>query len=360
VLVGALLLFVSGTVVATEARTVARPPHPHVAAAPDIYLNVGAIAGEQPALSKRIRSALVKFFAKTPGASPGFVKLTRAFDTRKGAFLAGQSRFFTLAEQAGTNFVKDGSRPQFSQSLAAAENSWIKSAGSFGKAPGTGAAITGLTKAELSYFAALVANADALGNGSVGIPASRSKYEQITLDFGLTVDSAFAGWINQAPRPSRRRLLRLLAAANRAFYKSTVASEDSLLTTLSNQPSPTTTTTTGTTTATTTTTTASQASTITITCSNPAGPSWPGNSAVHISGAISPPVSAAAVSLIYQPPSGSAITHTAQTNSSGDYQDSLTPTPGGTLQSGRWNVTASWSGNNTYAGTQNSCSFTVS
>lgn len=60
--------------------------------------------------------------------------------------------------------------------------------------------------------------------------------------------------------------------------------------------------------------------------------------ALSVSGIISP-VSASAVSIQYTSPTGAVTSHTAQSNASGNYTDSLTPT-----EYGPWTIRAGWNG----------------
>jgi|GEM_PF-6124117 hypothetical protein len=76
---------------------------------------------------------------------------------------------------------------------------------------------------------------------------------------------------------------------------------------------------------------------------------------VSVSGAISPAVGGATVTLTYTKPDGSTFTHSVTTSSSGAYSDTYTPD-----KVGVYSVQASWSGNNDYKGaTSSKVSFTV-
>jgi hypothetical protein len=81
-------------------------------------------------------------------------------------------------------------------------------------------------------------------------------------------------------------------------------------------------------------------------------------SPASISGAITPAAAGATVTLAYTPPTGSAVTHTQQTDGNGAFMD---PVP--TLEQnriGQWSVRASWPGDVTIGGASATCNFTVS
>lgn len=77
---------------------------------------------------------------------------------------------------------------------------------------------------------------------------------------------------------------------------------------------------------------------------------------VTVSGAISPAIDAAPITLVYTKPDGSSVTRTSESAGGGAFTDSYTPDA-----EGSWSVKASWAGNDAYTGaTSSSASFTVS
>ena len=70
-------------------------------------------------------------------------------------------------------------------------------------------------------------------------------------------------------------------------------------------------------------------------------------------GVLSPPTPGTTITIVYTPPTGSPITHQAQTSSNGSYTDTFTPTTRGI-----WHAQAHWAGDATYLPSDSSlCSF---
>jgi hypothetical protein len=74
------------------------------------------------------------------------------------------------------------------------------------------------------------------------------------------------------------------------------------------------------------------------------------------SGALSPAVDGAVISIVYTSPDGSTTTHVRPTGSTGSFDDSLRP-----HDPGVWHVQAHWDGDETHLPADSpSCSFTRS
>jgi hypothetical protein len=74
-----------------------------------------------------------------------------------------------------------------------------------------------------------------------------------------------------------------------------------------------------------------------------------------VTGRVTPTVAGITVTLMYQPPSGAAITRSVTTDADGEYSDSYTPS-----DTGAWSVTAHWDGDSAYNATTSATqAFTV-
>jgi M6 family metalloprotease-like protein len=98
-----------------------------------------------------------------------------------------------------------------------------------------------------------------------------------------------------------------------------------------------------------------QPSTLTLTCP-PSGSFAETGKTTTFSGMLIPAQAGSAVTVVYQPPMGSVITHMASTGAHGSYSDPLTPLP-----LGNWTAQAHWSGDATRAPADSPlCKFLVS